>query len=194
MPLSTLSAEVGRKMAHLERTRGVILALALLIAFPCVAQNRVSLDVASVTVWLGMPKSDAMKKFSEAGYKVVDNGDAIMVSSPGDVHFLTFRHGALIFANRDWYINEYIDEAQAVMGALSALAEKTKTNACTVSHDPISEPGISIDRIFISCGHTIRTDGTLAIERSVTISVVNGSGRTRTLGVVESIGENTTLH
>ncbi len=181
-------------MAHLERTRGVILALALLIAFPCVAQNRVSLDVASVTVWLGMPKSDAMKKFSEAGYKVVDNGDAIMVSSPGDVHFLTFRHGALIFANRDWYINEYIDEAQAVMGALSALAEKTKTNACTVSHDPISEPGISADRIFISCGHTIRTDGTLAIERSVTISVVNGSGGKRTLGVVESIGENTALH
>ena len=80
------------------------------------------------------------------------------------------------------------------MGALSALAEKTKTNACTVLHDPISEPGISADRIFISCGHTIRTDGTLAIERSVTISVVNGSGGKRTLSVVESIGESTALH
>ena len=64
----------------------------------------------------------------------------------------------------------------------------------SVSHDPISEPGISIDRIFISCGHIIRTDGTLAIERSVTISVVNGSDGKRTLGVGESIGESTALH
>jgi hypothetical protein len=188
-----LLRDIGPKMTRLQRPLGVILALTVLTAFPCVAQNRVSLDVGSVTVWLGMPKSDAMKKFSEAGFKVVDSGDGLMVSSPGNVHFLTFRHNSLIFANRDWYVSGSTDEAQAVMGALSALAAKTKTNACTVSHDPISEPGISVDRIFISCGQTFRTDGTLVVERSVMISV-SGFGGKRTVGVVESIGESTAMH
>jgi hypothetical protein len=191
--LSNLSAEVGRKMTHLQGTRGVILALALLTAFPCVAQNRVSLDVGPVTVWLGMLKSDAIKKYSEAGYKVLDNGDALMLSSNGNVTLLIFQHNSLIFASRDWSVGESPDEAQAVIGAVSALAEKTKTNACTVSHDPLSEPGISVDRVFIQCGHTVRPDGTLVIERSVMITV-NSSGGKRSLGVVESIGENSASH
>lgn len=178
-------------MSHLQRM--LVYILALLTAFSCMAQNRVSLDVGSVTVWLGMPRSDAMKKLSEAGYKVIGDGDSLTVSSSGNVQFLTFRNGGLIFANRVWGTSEYVDEAGAVMGALSALAEKTKTNACTVSHDPVSEPGISVGRIFINCGHIIRTDGILAVERSVMISV-NGSGEKRTLGMTESIGQNTALH
>lgn len=188
VPLSTLSAEVGRKMAHLQRTCGVILALAMLTAFPCAAQNRVSLDVGSVTVWLGMPRTEVLTRLTAAGYKITDVGNNwTIVDSFGSMHDLRFRDGKVIYADREWYVSKDTDEAEAVIGALGTLAEKSKTNPCAVSHEPLAEPTISADRVFVSCGRTIRANGELAIERSVLISQAVVAGK-KILSISERIG------
>ncbi|HEY5175841.1 MAG TPA: hypothetical protein VII95_09795 [Terriglobales bacterium] len=175
-------------MIHLQRTCAVVFALTMLIALPSVGQNTVTLDIGSVTVWLGMPKTDVLRKLAGTAYKVTDLGDWILVDSYSSVHDLRFRDRKMIYADREWYMSNETDEAGAVIGALGALAQKSNGSACVVTHDPVAKPTISLDRIFVLCGRTIRSDGTVTVERSVVIALGVISGK-KSLNVTERIGE-----
>jgi hypothetical protein len=138
--------------------RFVPLLLLLLVVWPAqtgqpqsLPDERVSLEVGSVTVWLGMPKAEVVKKFSDAGYEVTDSGDGVLAHSGRELHDLHFENGRLVYADLQWY-NSNTEEMDAVLGALGALADKTKSRPCSMSHEPLSKPDTALDRIFIFCG------------------------------------------
>lgn len=138
--------------------------------------ERVSLEIDSQTVWLGMPKADVTKKFTDIGYKITDLPDGTMIAyADKKAHPFHFTNGRLDFADVSWAAQGG-DVIDAVLGALGALADKTNT-PCLIDHEPISKPGETADRVFISCG-----------ERSVLIlnGKING---TLTWEVSERIGE-----
>lgn len=137
--------------------------------------ERVSLEIDSQTVWLGMPKADVAKKFTDIGYKIVDSTDGTMVAvSDKKAHTFHITNGRLDFADVGWYQGDG-DIINAVLGALGALADKTNT-PCLVEHQPISKPNQTVNRVFISCG-----------ERSVLILNGKLDGATM-LDVSERIG------
>ena len=121
--------------------------------------QRVSLEVGSVNVWLGMTKEEATKRFSDAGYQVTLAGDKLLMRRGSEAQILWFKDGRLAFANQAWNTTDKTDELDAVLGALGSLAEKVENQACSVTHAPLSSPDSSTNRVFISCG-----------ERSVLIS------------------------
>lgn len=121
--------------------------------------QRVSLEVGSVNVWLGMTKEEATKRFSDAGYQVTLAGDQLLMRRGSDAQILWFKDGRLAFANQVWNTTDKTDDVDAILGALGSLAEKVGNQPCSVSHAPISSPDSSSNRVFISCG-----------ERSVLIS------------------------
>ncbi len=140
--------------------------------------ERVSLEIGAVTVWLGMSKEQALKKFADVGQEVVDTGDGVLVKVGGDSHDLRFKNGRLVYADREWYTGDKPDESDAVLGALRALAEKSEENGkCSVIYSPLSQPNWSAERVFVWCGN-----------RSVLIIKSKYQDR-RSLGVTERIGD-----
>lgn len=117
--------------------------------------ERVSLEVGTVNVWLGMTQEEAAKKFQEAGYKVIFAGDQLLLKrdmkNDTEGHVLWFKAGQLAFADREWNTKVKAD-IDAVIGALGELAEKSKNESCYITHSPISSPDSSSNRIFVSCG------------------------------------------
>ncbi|MFZ0739297.1 MAG: hypothetical protein WAM96_19530 [Candidatus Acidiferrales bacterium] len=163
--------------------RFVSLFLLLLIASPAQTEqpqsspdDRVSLDVGSITVWLGMSKTDVVKKFSNAGYEITDLSSGIIAHNSREFHDMRFKSGRLVFADLEWYSSNS-EEIGAVVGALGALADKTKSRPCFLSHEPLSTPDTSLERIFIFCR-----------ERSVLIASGKVLGKP-TVDVSERIGE-----
>lgn len=139
---------------------------------------RVSLEVGSVNVWLGMTKEEATKKFSDAGYQVtIAADDKLLMRRGSDAQILWFKEGRLAFANQGWYTTDKTDELDAVLGALGSLAEKVGNQPCSVIHAPISSPDSSSNRVFISCG-----------ERSVLIGKGTIMGHTF-MDISERIGD-----
>lgn len=112
----------------------------------------VSLEVGTITVWLGMTQEDAAKRFRGAGYQVMITDNELLVHSASDSHVLEFMNGQLVFADREWYTKDKSDGLDAVLGALGALAEKVGNQPCAVIHSPLSSPDSSGNRIFVSCG------------------------------------------
>jgi hypothetical protein len=117
--------------------------------------DRISLEIGTITVWLGMPKAELRQKFSDAGYEISDMGDdsvaAIGKGRKEPPHLFDFKNGLLVYASVDWYMSG-ADEMDAVIGALGALAEKSKI-PCLLEHSPLLQPSLHADRIFITCGH-----------------------------------------
>jgi hypothetical protein len=121
-------------------------------------QNRVSLDLGPVTVWLGMPKTEFLSVAKEAGYKTTDFGvkegakenDVVMSSGEkitGTYYSLRFnKAGLLTYADRRWPDDDK-SPYEAVMGALNTVDGQK----CTVSRQPLSEPNYNLDRIFLFC-------------------------------------------
>lgn len=138
--------------------------------------ERVSLEVGSVTVWLGMPKAELTKRFSDAGYEITELGDKVFAHFGTEAHDMRFKNGRLVFADVEWY-NSKNDEIDAVIGAIGALANKNQLRPCVVSHEPLSEPDASFDRVFIVCG-----------DRSVLIGKGKIAGQL-ILDVTERIGQ-----
>jgi len=137
--------------------------------------ERVSLEIDSQTVWLGMAKADVAKAFTDIGYKIVDSPDGTMIAlSDKKAHTFHFTNSRLDFADVGWYEDDG-NVIDAVLGALGSLADKTNT-PCLIEHEPISKPDQTVNRVFISCG-----------ERSVLIlnGKLNGAN---TLDVSERIG------
>jgi len=115
-------------------------------------RERISLEVGTVTVWLGMTQEEAAKKFRDGGYEANLAGEQLLVKSVSEAHVLWFKAGRLAFAEREWNTAYKADQVDAVIGALGELAEKTKNEPCSVIHSPVSTPNLSADRVFVSCG------------------------------------------
>lgn len=113
---------------------------------------KVSIDLGSVTVWLGMSQTDALAQFQSAGYKVLGDGTTarMSVQDGSRVYSIWFKGGKVICAEREWYSSGK-DEMDAVLGALAAMASHG-VRSCSVMHDAINEPDQSAERILIDCG------------------------------------------
>jgi hypothetical protein len=140
-------------MAMLTR---VILLLAV-CASSVLAQsgNRISLELGSVTVWLGMDKSVAKQQI-EAAEMVFDssasNGQVHAVDTQGKHLFtLLFENGKLVYADRNWLRDDGSNALPSVMDALASLVDQGATN-CKIVHAPISTPDSKLNRVFIDCG------------------------------------------
>lgn len=59
------------------------------------------------------------------------------------IYFVGFKADRLSYAERGWY-NEN-DELESVLGALESLADNMDSQFCSVSHEPVSKPGLSGD-------------------------------------------------
>lgn len=139
---------------------------------------RVSLDLGSVTVWLGMSKDEAVKRFADAGYRFTDevNGTSAVLNDKQG-YFLAFRNSRLTWAEVSWFEGNS-GEAEAIMGALGSLADKVSSPSCRVTHKPYSNPDTTMNRVSVSCG-----------ERAVVIAKGKFSGSPNVLFVTEQIGE-----
>ena len=115
------------------------------------SNEQVSLQIRSTTVWLGMPKDEVMKRFSDAGAEIIDQDNAVIAKFSNDVRTLLFKNGRLSFADVELY-TESGSEGEAVLGALSALTENADKRTCIIAHNPLSYPTESINRIFVTCG------------------------------------------
>ncbi len=143
--------------------RGGTRRLALLLGIVCAfggllhAQQadgnpKVSLDLGSVTVWLGMQKTDALSAFQLAGYTVTGkpSEETMFVVGNSTTYSVAFKRGRLSFAGREW-LTSSSDELDAVLNALAALASHG-ASSCAIAHQPLSSPDTSVDRVFVDCG------------------------------------------
>ena len=112
--------------------------------------DKVALDLGTVTVWLGMPQQEVLSKFEAASYRVQPVTDTTVVLNGERVYIVKFTAGRLSYADRDW-MGKDAHSIDAVIGALGALAQY-HGSPCELSHDPLAQPELSVDRIFISCG------------------------------------------
>jgi hypothetical protein len=113
---------------------------------------RVSLELGSVTVWLGMSQTDALLQFQSAGYKVLGDSTTARtnVQDGNHVYSIWFKGGKVICAEREWY-SSGSDGMDAVLGALAAMASHG-ARSCSITHDTVNEPERSVERILIDCG------------------------------------------
>ena len=130
--------------------------------------------LGSVTVYLGMSKSELLKKVSEKSYKTFDSSEStVEVVNAGHVYTVRFSGGKLVYADSNWPENpELID---AILGGLGSIA-KGPTNTCSVLHQPLSDPDVSGDRFFIECGQRNLLIGKLRIGGNVGPSVLESIG------------------
>jgi hypothetical protein len=113
---------------------------------------KVSIDLGSATVWLGMPQTDALAQFQSAGYKMLGDSTTARtnVQDGNHVYSVWFKGGKVVCAEREWYSSGR-SEMDAVIGALAAMASHG-AHSCSVMHDAVNEPDQSAERILIDCG------------------------------------------
>ena len=143
------------------------LSVLSILTFPLTAQSgpnptrapqeaqKVGMEIGSVSVWLGMSKSEVVRRVSDAGYKSqVDDSNVIIVGSnksqSGVLGTTSFRSGMLIFASRSWF-QSGSNLMAAVIGALSALASQG-SDRCSISSWPVKKPDFTSDNVGIYCG------------------------------------------
>lgn len=134
--------------------------------------QRISLEVGTVNVWLGMEKEEVAKRFRDAGYKVIYSGDQLILKNGDDAHLFWLKGGRLVFADREWITTDKTDRIDAVIGALAELAAKTGDQSCAVVQSPLSSPSASSNRVFVSCGQrsVLIGKGSLMGHAYVTVS------------------------
>ncbi len=163
----------------------VLTALLLALSLSCFAQStpKIALDIGSVTVYLGVPREDFIKRCATAGYRQsVADKDTIIVQIGGAVESYTvqFRNDRVVYADREWYLTKGdLDAFESAIAALGSLADNEKSPLCIVSQVPVHTPDGSSDNIFISCG-----------QRTITLSRVHLNSVAKTgYSVREQIGE-----
>ncbi len=143
--------------------------------------NRISLDLGSVTVWLGMPQSDVLLQLQSAGYEVTGKGDSRTVLVGDLPELIGFKNGKLEYATREWYTAGQ-DEIEVVIRALTDLASHGGSS-CSIAPGRMNTPDGSADEIFVVCG-----ERSLMFVKGKTI--VKGAGETPVVEVQERIGIN----
>jgi hypothetical protein len=149
--------------------RAALLSVLLLGTQGFAQTAQVALDLGPVTVWLGMPKQEALEKLSNAGYKIGDPGPKDVPSSLLDgkllpvinktpfpieeswrnVYSISFTGGRLSYAERSWFDEK--DPLASVIDAIGALTGRS-SRSCSLTYSPTSSPGMSATRVFIDCG------------------------------------------
>jgi hypothetical protein len=132
-----------------------ILLLLTLCASTASAQvgNRVSLELGTVTVWLGMEKAAVKQQVEARGMnfdQTSPNSVIVADIQTKRIFTLLFVHDKLVYADRNWLRDES-KALPSVMDALTALIDQGATN-CTISHAPITSPDAKMNRVFINCG------------------------------------------
>lgn len=143
-------------------------------------KSRVSIDLGSVTVWLGMPQADALLRLQSAGYQVLgDSAIRAVKDEYNNAYAIKFKDGQVIFASRMW-LRPGNSEMDAILGALTELTLHGSAS-CSVDQSPVNVPGISSVRVIIHCG-----------DRSVALTKTRfGSPNLKdTPGVAEFIGHD----
>ena len=119
------------------------------------SQTKVSLEIGAVDVWLGMPKQDVLKQFSQASYTVL-NPDAsespipILDAPKHAVGMVEFKGGKLSYASRSWGTCQQ-DCLATILAAFRSLADST-TGTCTLENAAKPKPDVRLDRISVVCG------------------------------------------
>ena len=116
--------------------------------------NRVSLELGTVTVWLGMDKAAVKQQVEARGMNYDDSSpNSVVVADlqAKRVFTLQFEHDKLVYADRNWLRDES-NALPSVMDALAALIDKGATN-CTIAHEPLSSPDTKMNRVLIDCGN-----------------------------------------
>ena len=133
-----------------------LVCLFVLFASTATAQpdNRVSLQLGSATVWLGMDKAAAKRNIEAAGIvfsdKLDSGGSGIAVDPRSKQIFtLKFENDRLVFADRDWLRES--DVLPSIVDALTSLIDQGASQ-CTVTHSPMSAPDKKVNRVLIDCG------------------------------------------
>jgi hypothetical protein len=115
----------------------------------------VSLELGTLTVWLGMPVEEVRQEAKAGGFVVagtiVEDGSSILVKD-GRAYTLYFVHGKLVMASRSW-VSSDADTLTTVLGALASL-DARRDSPCSISHDPLSTPEMKADRVWVKCGQT----------------------------------------
>ena len=125
------------------------------LSIPCIAQSmsqKVSLELGSVTVWLGMPRQEVINKCASVGFKqLVQDRDRLRFQSEDHMYTTEFKNGRLVYADRDWYSKKSGSDAfQSTIAALGTIGDKNTT--CIISHAPVTDPDKMLNRVFIECG------------------------------------------
>jgi hypothetical protein len=137
--------------------RAAVCSLTLLFVLPHVAGQpthrtpRISMSIGSVTIWLGMPKAEALLAFESAGLTTAgDAGGLYAVVGSGATGSAFFTNGKLTYADREWLSKDHND-VDAILGAFEALSSHSAAS-CKIQHTPMSEPDQKANRIFVDCG------------------------------------------
>jgi hypothetical protein len=117
---------------------------------------KTSLELGSLTVWLGMPKQEVVKQCARAGYSVSNGlGDELEIRDSEkltiDSHIfrVIFKNDRVTYASRNWYSSKR-KPFDAVLGALEQL--EGARGGCSVAHDQDKSPDGTSDLVFITCG------------------------------------------
>lgn len=130
--------------------------------------SRISLQLGTVTVWLGEDKGSVKQEAEAAGMSFVpaakSESDRVSVVSSDRVYTLAFEGGKLVYADRNW-VHEGSSNLPTVIDALGSLADQVAAD-CRIEHSPIYSPDTKTNRIFITCGQrgVLLTYGSIASE------------------------------
>jgi hypothetical protein len=149
----TLTAK-ERQGISMKQPAGLLLLLAASVGslLPQTRPNptKVSIELGSVTVWLGMSKTQMVLVATGAGYRTMDHDNNIIVlDAKGIVGTCSFASDRLVFASRSWW-RPGGDTLTATIDALAALA--SYGHDCELTHAPINKPTLDVNRLFVTCG------------------------------------------
>jgi hypothetical protein len=140
--------------------------------------EKTSLELGSVTVWLGMPRQEVVKRCASSGYSVFQGPgdefeirDSEKLTTDSHIFRVIFKNDRVTYASRNWYSSK-AKPFDAVLGALEQLEG---AHGCIVLHDQDKSPDNTWDRVSITCG-----------LRRVLIETGNASGESLA-GVYEQI-------
>ena len=144
-------------MLHREKTSMKNLTAILLLYFATLngssfqMSEQPSLRVGLIKIWLGMSKTEFQRAVSTAGYVANEVGGSTAViddqENPTLSFTVRFKAGRISYASRPWRTKSK-DDFEAIIGALTTLDGKT----CVISHRPVNEPNVNLDRILVDCG------------------------------------------
>ncbi len=115
--------------------------------------HRISLQLGTVTVWLGEDKATAKQQIEAAGlfFNSLPSSGQVSASDANNLYTLHFDNGKLVYADRTWLPDDGSKALPSVMDACTPLIDQG-ANSCRIQHLPITSPDKKLNRVFIECG------------------------------------------
>lgn len=116
---------------------------------PSVLQSaqKVSLELGSVKVWLGMTRGEVLNACAAAKYKVLEDKSDDSLNIESNSYRVEFKSGRVSAARRSWLAGGK-DGLEAVLGALATLDKQN----CVVISGAENKPDVTMSRVSINCG------------------------------------------